>query len=74
MKMKPVKHTSANDTLYRRIDAMSMSVADREFAKAQLRDTDIFVDGVFALVAAMRSMAASVSRHLRIALTASPQH
>jgi len=72
--MKPVKRTHANDTLYRRIDAMPMNVTDRAFAKAQLRNTDSFIDGVFALVAAMRSMAASVSRHVRIALTASPQH
>ena len=72
--MKPVQRTPANDTLYRRIDAMPMNVTDREFAKAQLRDTDSFVNGVFALVAAMRAMAASVSRHVRIALTASPQH
>jgi hypothetical protein len=72
--MKPVKPTFANEMLYRRLDAMSMSVIDREFAKAQLRDTEIFIDGVFALVAAMRSAAAFVARQLRIALTASPQH
>ena len=72
--MKPVERTPANDTLYRRIDAMPMSVTDRENAKANLRVADSFVDGVFSLVAAMRSMAASVSRHVRIALTASPQH
>jgi hypothetical protein len=72
--MKPVRPTPANDTLYHRIDAMPMNVTDREFAKARLRDADSFVDGVFALVTAMRSVAASVSRHVRIALTASPQH
>jgi len=72
--MKPVQRTPANDTLYRRIDAMPMNVTDREIAKAQLRVTDSFVDGIFSLVAAMRSTAASVSRHVRIALTASPQH
>ena len=72
--MKPVQHTPTNDTLYRRIDAMPMNVTDREIAKAQLRVTDSFVDGIFSLVAAMRSTAACVSRHVRIALTASPQH
>ena len=72
--MKPVERTPTNDTLYLRIDAMPMNVTDREIAKAQLRVTDSFVDGIFSLVAAMRSTAASLSRHVRIALTASPQH
>jgi hypothetical protein len=72
--MKPVQRTPANDTLYRRIDAMPMSVTDREFAKANLRFADSVVDGIFSLITALRSMAASVSRHVRIALTASPQH
>ena len=72
--MKPVQRTPADDTLYHRIDAMPMNVTDREFAKAQLRDTESFVNGVFALVAAMRARAASVSRQVRIALMASPQH
>ena len=72
--MKPVRPTLANDTLYRRIDAMPMNVTDRENAKANLRVADAYVDGVFAMVAAMRSTAASFSRHVRIALTASPQH
>ena len=72
--MKPVQRILANDTLYRRIDAMPMNVTDREIAKANLRVADGFVDGIFDLAAAMRSMAASVSRHVRIALTASPQH
>jgi len=72
--MKPVQHTPTNDTLYRRIDAMPMNVTNREIAKANLRDADTFVDGAFSLVAAMRSTAACVSRHVRIALTASPQH
>ena len=72
--MRRVHRKFANDTLYRRIDEMPMNVTDRQFAKAQLRDADDFVDGVFSLVAAMRSTAARVSRHVRIALTASPQH
>ena len=72
--MKPVQRTPANDTLYRRIDAMPMSVTDREFAKANLRFADSVVDGIFAFLTAMRSTAACVSRHVRIALTASPQH
>jgi hypothetical protein len=53
---------------------MPMSVTDREIAKANLRVADSFVDGIFSLITAMRSMAAYVSRQLRIALTASPQH
>ena len=72
--MKPVQHTPTNDTLYRRIDAMPMNATDRKMAKANLRFAVAFVDGAFSLVAAMRSTVASVSRHLRIALTASPQH
>jgi hypothetical protein len=72
--MKPVQRTPANNTLYSRIDEMPMNVTDREIAKANLRVADAFVDSAFSLVAAMRSTAASVSRHVRIALTASPQH
>jgi hypothetical protein len=72
--MKPVQRILANDTLYRRIDAMPMSVTDRHIAKANLRVADGFVDGIFDLFTAMRSAAACVSRHVRIALTASPQH
>ena len=72
--MKPVERTPTNDTLYLRIDAMPMNVTDREIAKANLRFADAFIDGAFSLVAAMRSTAACVSRHVRIALTASPQH
>ena len=72
--MKPVQRMPANDTLYRRIDAMPMNVTDREIAKANLRVADSFVDGIFSLITAMRSMSAYVSRHVRIALTASPQH
>jgi hypothetical protein len=74
MKMKPVQRRPANDTLYRRIDAMPMNATDRAIAKANLRAADSFVDAVFDLITALRSMAASVSRHVRIALTASPQH
>jgi hypothetical protein len=74
MNMKSVRRTLANNTLYRRIDEMPMNVTDREFAKAQLRASDIFVDDIASLGTAMRSMAARVSRHVRIALTASPQH
>jgi hypothetical protein len=72
--MKPVQRTPANDTLYRRIDAMPMNVTDREIAKASLRVADSYVDGIFSLITAMRSMAAYVSRQVRIAFTASPQH
>jgi hypothetical protein len=74
MNMRRVQRKLANDTLYRRIDELPMSTTDRRIAKAQLRDADDFVDGVFSLVAAMRSTAARVSRHVRLALTASPQH
>ena len=72
--MRPTRRTLANDMLYRRIDELPMSAADRRFAKAQLRAADNFVDGAFALAAAMRSMTASVSRHVRTAIMASPQH
>jgi len=72
--MKSVQRTLANDTLYRRIDEMPMNVTDREFAKAQLRATDTFVDGIASLAAGMRSTGARFSRHVRIALTTSPQH
>jgi len=72
--MRRVQRNLANNTLYRRIDEMPMSTTDRRFAKARLRGADEFVDGVFSLVAAMRSTTVRVSRHVRIALSPSPQH
>jgi hypothetical protein len=72
--MKPVPRKPADDSPYRRIDAMPMNATDRKMAKANLRFAVAFVDGASSRVAAMRSTAARVSRHIRIALTASPQH
>jgi hypothetical protein len=65
---------SAHDTLYRRIDEMPISVADREAAKAQLRAAIRFADALCGLVAALRAGAVTVARPLRAARRASPQH
>jgi hypothetical protein len=74
MNMKPVQRTLANDTLYRRIDEMPISVIDRESAKAQLRAAERIADGFCDLVAALRSGAATIARHVRAVWAASPQH
>jgi hypothetical protein len=72
--MKPVSRKPADDSPYRRIDAMPMNATDRKMAKASLRFAVALVDRASSLVAAMRSTAARFSRYVRIALTASPQH
>ncbi len=64
----------ARETLYRRIDDMPMSVVDREAAKAQLRAAESIADGLCDLVAAVRSGAATIARHVRAIRAASPQH
>jgi hypothetical protein len=64
----------ANDSLYRRIDEMRMSVTDREIAKAQMWAGERIADGVCEFLDAVRSGAAHVARHVRNARAASPQH
>jgi hypothetical protein len=72
--MKSVQRPLGNDTLYRRIDDMQMSAADRARAKAQLRAAEGFADVLCGTLAAIRSSAAFVARHVRTALAPSPQH
>jgi hypothetical protein len=64
----------ANGTLYHRIDALQMSTAERELAKARLQAAERFADGVCEVTAAMGACAAFVARHVRTLFTVSPQH
>jgi len=44
------------ETLYRRLDEMRMSAADRELAKARLAQADALAQFVLAAVAALRRL------------------
>ena len=72
--MNSIRRPPANDTLYRRIDEMRMSVNDREAAKAQFRAGERIADGLCDLLVAIRSQAAFIARYVRNARAASPQH
>jgi len=72
--MKRVNPLLSNETLYRRIDEMHMSVTDREFAKARLQTGERFADALCATVDAIRACAGFVARHVRTAAAPSPQH
>jgi hypothetical protein len=72
--MKSIKRPLGNNMLYSRIDAMQMSTADRELAKARLRGAEVFADALCATIAAIRSSAAFVARQVRTTFTPSAQH
>jgi hypothetical protein len=72
--MKSIQRPTAKHTLYRRIDEIQMSTADRELAKAQLRAAEDLADVMCGALAAIRSSIAFVARHVRTALATSPQH
>jgi hypothetical protein len=69
--MKPVQRPLANDTLYRRIDEMPISITDRELAKARLQTGDRFAEAICELGGAIRSCAAFVARRVRTAVVPS---
>jgi hypothetical protein len=72
--MTTTRRPPSNDLLYRRIDEMPMSVADRERAKARLQTGERFADAVCELSAAIRAGARFVGRRARTAFAPSPQH
>ena len=72
--MKSNQRLLANETLYRRIDEMPISVIERESAKAQLRAAERVADSLCDLAAAVRWGTAAIARHVRALRAASPQH
>ena len=70
--MKPVRSQLVNVTTYARIDALPISVTDREFAKVCLRSGDLLADALCNAGTMLRSCAAFVARHIHT--TTSPQH
>jgi hypothetical protein len=72
--MKPSANKRSNDLLIKRLHEMRMSASDVASAEVSLRNADAIVDIGFGIVAAIRSLAAYVARHLRAVFVSTPHH
>ncbi|MEO8306239.1 MAG: hypothetical protein ABI724_19170 [Betaproteobacteria bacterium] len=72
--MTRIEQAQLSESIECRIDALHLSTTDAARAKASLRNAERIVDFGFAAVAAMRSSAAFIARHMKSAFISSPQH
>jgi hypothetical protein len=74
MNMNSTEKALWNESIIKRLREMRMSPSDIANAEAAFRKADAIVDLGFGVVAALRSSAAYVTRHLRAAFVSTPQH